>query len=502
MAERRVDESGLLDAVGPNVDEKSFLAGESTPLFVGSALTNFGVRHLLDAVVDLAPPPSHASTSTAAPRRSTSPFSAFVFKVQANMDPAHRDRLAFARICSGRFERGMSGDLRPHRPRADHEVRHHGIRSRPRDRRGGLPRRRRRPRQRHRSAARRHPARRRRRSSSRRSRASRPRSSPPRDRSTPAAPSSSAAVSSNSTRRAWCRCSATPTPATPLRSSPPSAQLQFDVFGYRLASEFDAPAEILAAGYQAIRLTDAASAPAAARDRRHPHPAPVRRRARRPVREPLPAARLESRRARADPRADRRRRRPRCLTTRQATSPLCPGAGGADSSSTAPCAGGWRPGRGEVVDGDDALDHVGEHGGPRPAADADRHHATVRPAAERAIDAHDPRRAAEAGSDEATTAGLAGEGARRVGEVDGGRGLHGVDCARGVRGSGPGAAHPLGTVLHVQTGGELTPVQQRTLEALRRTDSPVVFDPAFVAELRSDAATAWPSSPSGSRATS
>ena len=109
------DELGLLDAVGADVDLPSFLAGESTPVFVGSALTNFGVRLLLDAVIDLAPPPSPRLDVDGEPRPLDAPFSAFVFKVQANMDPSHRDRIAFARICSGRFERGMARDPRPHR---------------------------------------------------------------------------------------------------------------------------------------------------------------------------------------------------------------------------------------------------------------------------------------------------------------------------------------------------------------------------------------------------
>ena len=88
-------------------DEKDFLAGASTPVFVGSALTNFGVRHVLDAVVDLAPAPSPRPDIDGAPRPLDGDCSAFVFKVQANMDRAHRDRIAFVRICSGRFERGM-----------------------------------------------------------------------------------------------------------------------------------------------------------------------------------------------------------------------------------------------------------------------------------------------------------------------------------------------------------------------------------------------------------
>jgi len=103
-----LDELGLLDAVGADVDMPSFLAGESTPVFVGSALTNFGVRKLLDAVVDLTPAPTPRLDVVDAPRALDAPFSAFVFKVQANMDPSHRDRIAFARICSGKFDRGMS----------------------------------------------------------------------------------------------------------------------------------------------------------------------------------------------------------------------------------------------------------------------------------------------------------------------------------------------------------------------------------------------------------
>jgi peptide chain release factor 3 len=102
-----LDEVALLDEVGADVDLASFLAGESTPVFIGSALTNFGVRALLDAVVDLAPPPSPRLDVAGEPRALDEGFSAFVFKVQANMDPSHRDRIAFARICSGRFERGM-----------------------------------------------------------------------------------------------------------------------------------------------------------------------------------------------------------------------------------------------------------------------------------------------------------------------------------------------------------------------------------------------------------
>jgi peptide chain release factor 3 len=101
------DELGLLAEVGADVDVKGFMAAESTPTFFGSALTNFGVRKLLDAVVELVPSPSPRPDVDGVPRPLDAPFSGFVFKVQANMDPSHRDRIAFVRVCSGRFERGM-----------------------------------------------------------------------------------------------------------------------------------------------------------------------------------------------------------------------------------------------------------------------------------------------------------------------------------------------------------------------------------------------------------
>ena len=103
-----LDACQLLDAVGADLDVESFLAGETTPVFVGSALTDFGVRALLDAVVDLVPSPLARLDVDGAPRPVDAPCAAFVFKVQANMDRSHRDRIAFVRICSGRFERGAT----------------------------------------------------------------------------------------------------------------------------------------------------------------------------------------------------------------------------------------------------------------------------------------------------------------------------------------------------------------------------------------------------------
>ncbi len=102
-----MDGIGLLDAIGADVDVNSFLAGESTPVFVGSALTNFGVQMVLDAIVDLAPAPEPRADVNGELRPLEADFAAFIFKIQANMDPNHRDRIAFARICSGKFERGM-----------------------------------------------------------------------------------------------------------------------------------------------------------------------------------------------------------------------------------------------------------------------------------------------------------------------------------------------------------------------------------------------------------
>ena len=97
----------LLDGTVADLDRKAFLAAEETPVFFGSALTNFGVRKLLDAVIDLVPPPGPRPDVDGEPRPLDAPFSGFVFKVAANMDPSHRDRIAFLRVCSGRFERGM-----------------------------------------------------------------------------------------------------------------------------------------------------------------------------------------------------------------------------------------------------------------------------------------------------------------------------------------------------------------------------------------------------------
>ncbi|MGK8555360.1 peptide chain release factor 3 [Nocardia amamiensis] len=101
------EESELLSATGQDHDQELFLAGQTSPVIYASAMLNFGVRQLLETLVALAPAPAARPDIGGTPRETSEPFSAVVFKVQAGMDAAHRDRLAFMRIVSGEFERGM-----------------------------------------------------------------------------------------------------------------------------------------------------------------------------------------------------------------------------------------------------------------------------------------------------------------------------------------------------------------------------------------------------------
>jgi peptide chain release factor 3 len=101
-----VEECELLTADGGEHDQEAFLHGVTTPVLFTSAALNFGVNQLLDTLVRLAPSPSGQLDVDGHLRAVESPFSAFVFKVQAGMDSAHRDRIAYARVCSGTFERG------------------------------------------------------------------------------------------------------------------------------------------------------------------------------------------------------------------------------------------------------------------------------------------------------------------------------------------------------------------------------------------------------------
>src|SRR5690606_12578752 len=99
----------LLDVAGDPLEMDKVLTGELTPVFFGSAINNFGVQTFLENFLSMAPKPEPRKNNAGEkiePSREN--FSGFVFKIQANMNPAHRDRVAFLRICSGKFERGMS----------------------------------------------------------------------------------------------------------------------------------------------------------------------------------------------------------------------------------------------------------------------------------------------------------------------------------------------------------------------------------------------------------
>ena len=97
----------LMREAGNDLDTQAYLDGKQTPVFFGSALSNFGVGDMLDSFVELAPPPRPRPTTTRRVQPHEDQFSGVVFKIQANMDPNHRDRMAFVRVCSGVFEKGM-----------------------------------------------------------------------------------------------------------------------------------------------------------------------------------------------------------------------------------------------------------------------------------------------------------------------------------------------------------------------------------------------------------
>ncbi len=106
--DRLVEEVELLDAAGAAFDEGAFLRGEVSPTFFGSALTNFGVEPFLRRFLRFAPPPPPREAEGGEVPPDHPEFSGFVFKIQANMDPKHRDRIAFVRVCSGRFDAGAT----------------------------------------------------------------------------------------------------------------------------------------------------------------------------------------------------------------------------------------------------------------------------------------------------------------------------------------------------------------------------------------------------------
>jgi peptide chain release factor 3 len=113
------EEVELLTGAGATFDHADFLSGSVTPVFFGSALNNFGVEPFLAALLELAPAPGPRETNRGPVDPTDEAFSGFVFKIQANMDPKHRDQMAFLRVCSGRFEK----DMLVYHPRLDRKIR-------------------------------------------------------------------------------------------------------------------------------------------------------------------------------------------------------------------------------------------------------------------------------------------------------------------------------------------------------------------------------------------
>jgi peptide chain release factor 3 len=97
----------LVQGASHTFDHQAYLAGKQTPVFFGSGINNFGVLELLDAFAEYAPPPQPRQARERRVMPEEDKFTGFVFKIQANMDPAHRDRIAFLRICSGKYTKGM-----------------------------------------------------------------------------------------------------------------------------------------------------------------------------------------------------------------------------------------------------------------------------------------------------------------------------------------------------------------------------------------------------------
>jgi len=108
LLDQALEELELLEGAGADLDLELVHAGELSPVFFGSAMTNFGVRPFLDAFLELAQKPTPRSSSAGVIEPVAPGFSGFVFKLQANMDPRHRDRVAFVRVCSGKFEKDMA----------------------------------------------------------------------------------------------------------------------------------------------------------------------------------------------------------------------------------------------------------------------------------------------------------------------------------------------------------------------------------------------------------
>ena len=108
LLDQALEELELLEGAGADLDLELVHGGELSPVFFGSAMTNFGVRPFLDAFLELAQRPAARPSSAGVIEPIRPGFSGFVFKLQANMDPRHRDRVAFVRVCSGKFEKDMA----------------------------------------------------------------------------------------------------------------------------------------------------------------------------------------------------------------------------------------------------------------------------------------------------------------------------------------------------------------------------------------------------------
>lgn len=102
------EEIALVEGVYDPLDTQKYLNGEVAPVFFGSAVNNFGIRELLDCFIQMAPPPRTRETELREIKPNDPKFSGFIFKIHANMDPKHRNRIAFVRVCSGKFERGSN----------------------------------------------------------------------------------------------------------------------------------------------------------------------------------------------------------------------------------------------------------------------------------------------------------------------------------------------------------------------------------------------------------
>ena len=108
LADELREETNVIEEVYPELDQEAYLSGDQSPVFFGSAVNNFGVKELLDCFVEIAPPPMARETEERLVHPEEEDFTGFVFKIHANMDPKHRDRIAFLRICSGIFERNTN----------------------------------------------------------------------------------------------------------------------------------------------------------------------------------------------------------------------------------------------------------------------------------------------------------------------------------------------------------------------------------------------------------